>query len=477
MKHTIKKFKFILYFCLATFLLNSCTQEKEYLEHDNREIKVIKKPLKELLMLNDFNKAYQKVKTEKQRNSAARSAIEDEFNFTIAEDKEVNVVEADGATFYNILVTRDSINSTYFENLLIKLETVNNEEESSAYIVKYFSPNEINILNVENNTEINQLYGRSTIVKRTVCVTLCNALTDDHPINHLPYSNACYDHLSTQCWDYYDMNSEDDGGGGNIGSSPSGNGVGGNPNAGGGSNSGTPLVTTPVYGGSITNELEDITFDCEKIKKISNQTNIKSAIYQTNLNTNDNIEHGFSFKKNSTNYITNELIAYENTIQIPTGNDYFAAVHSHRDMDYGMFSWADLYTLYNLYKNTNVLNKSEVTFILTCGNGAYALKISNWQNFRKEIGPIINIMDENKRNIAIESKNNDLNNFVTSSVSTTSDNMESGFLQYIKEKNIGISLFKTESNDFSPNALVKWNKLNLNESNPNLSPEKQPCNP
>ena len=36
MKHFIKKFTLLSYFCLATFLYYSCTQEKEYINEKNR---------------------------------------------------------------------------------------------------------------------------------------------------------------------------------------------------------------------------------------------------------------------------------------------------------------------------------------------------------------------------------------------------------------------------------------------------------
>ena len=102
-----------------------------------------------MLLLPSFNKAYEKVKTEKQKNSLAKSAIEDEFNFTIVEGRDANIIEKDGKTFYNILVKRDSVSTTHFENLLIKTEEINNIEQTDAYLIKYKIPTEEEYVSID----------------------------------------------------------------------------------------------------------------------------------------------------------------------------------------------------------------------------------------------------------------------------------------------------------------------------------------
>ena len=486
MEKMIKKTKLLLYICLAMFLLNSCTEEKEYLENGNRDIKTSKKSFKELMLLNDFSKAYKKVAFEKQRNLASRTALEEQYNFTIAEDKEVNVVEIDGKTFYNLLIRRDASTTAFFENLLIKTEIANNQEEASAYIVKYFTPNDSKYT-YGNDKEITQLYGKITIVKRIVCVTLCHATNPAHPLPHSPYCDACYSHLQTQCWEYYEPSGEEDNGGGgnsNTGTTTSGGGGGGD-----GSSSGAGGSPPPQNGASAPpdeelellpveeEEEEDVNkIPCEQLYRLCQKTNIKTAINQIGVTTEDDEEHGYSFVKNGSNYSANELLSgYDNSIKVPTGSDKIGGIHCHRDRDFGMFTWQDLLVLYYSYKNTDPLNRREVTYMLSCSAGVYALKITDWIAFRAMINPVIGILDNVKREKVIEDKNDELGKTFESNI--PSSNLEVDLLLYLKNNNAGVSLFKANT-DFSPSTTVTWNKISLNDTNPSsLTTTTEPCNP
>lgn len=118
MKHTIRKIKFILYFCLAIFLLNSCTEEKEYLEKNNREFKIETKSFKELEANPLFSRSFSKFKLNKQKSVVSRSALEDEYNFTIDSSK-IKVLTYDDKVSYNFLITKDNPEVGKFENLVI----------------------------------------------------------------------------------------------------------------------------------------------------------------------------------------------------------------------------------------------------------------------------------------------------------------------------------------------------------------------
>lgn len=250
----IKNIKLLLSFCLAIFLLNSCTEEKEYLKN-NLELKVEEKSFEELLLLKDFNTAYQKVKTEKQKNLVSRSALEDEYNFTIVEDKDVKIMDVDGKTFYNILIQRDSVAANFFENLLIMVERNSGAEELSAYIIKY-APQKYegtNIYNFEENVDkdLTTLFGKITNECDEVCTTLCwdCIAGTEYAFPHPPSSdcdlpNFIFTTCSTLCTDYQ---------GGSFGGSTTW--TSGNLNTGSGSSSSSEIITAPVYGGTLSEEV------------------------------------------------------------------------------------------------------------------------------------------------------------------------------------------------------------------------------
>ena len=267
------------------FLLNSCTEEREYLKN-NRELNVEEKPFKELLLLKDFNTAYQKVKTEKQKSIISRSALEDEYNFTIVEDKDVKIMNVDGKTFYNILIQRDSVAANFFENLLIMAENNNGAEELSAYIIKY-APQKYegtNIYNFEDNVDkdLTTLFGRITNECDEVCTTLCwDCIAEtEYAFPHPPGRDCIlpsfiFTTCSTVCTDYQ---------GGSLGGGTTW--TGGSLNTGSGSNGTTEIVTAPVYGGSLSDGEEKT--PCNTLKKKSNENEFKLKF--NNLNTSSSFE-------------------------------------------------------------------------------------------------------------------------------------------------------------------------------------------
>ena len=135
MKNTSKKTPLILYFCIFGFIF-SCSPEQNILKSPQKNSRISQKPFKELLLLNSFNNAYEKVKTEKQKNLASRSALEDEFDFTVSEKHLVKIYEVDEKTYYNIFIKREAVDSTYFENLLLINEKINGENVPTGYILK-----------------------------------------------------------------------------------------------------------------------------------------------------------------------------------------------------------------------------------------------------------------------------------------------------------------------------------------------------
>jgi hypothetical protein len=161
-------------------------------------------------LLNSFNKAYEKVKTEKQKNLASRSALEDEFNFTISEKEPVKILEMDNKSYYNILIERAVVDSTYFENLFLIIDNSVAVEDVSAYIVKY-TPSTIShntthhSFNFQGDIKVNPLVQRMTYNCYTVCVTICHDLvqnseySEPHVLGIYCTGNNTTEECSTEC--------------------------------------------------------------------------------------------------------------------------------------------------------------------------------------------------------------------------------------------------------------------------------------
>ncbi|RTY86204.1 hypothetical protein [Flavobacterium sp. GT3R68] len=176
MTKALKKITAVITIILLT-IFSSCETEKDFLE-GNQKTLLKEKSFNELLLLNSFNAAYTKIQQEKQKSIASRSALEDEFNFTISEKEPVNVVEIDGVTYYNILIQRDEAESGFFENLLIINETIDEVLESRAYIVKYIPTGELvetihNSYYFEGEKELTQITGRISGRCNHVCSLIC----------------------------------------------------------------------------------------------------------------------------------------------------------------------------------------------------------------------------------------------------------------------------------------------------------------
>lgn len=454
MKHTIKKMKIILYFCLAIFLLNSCTQEKEFLEQGNRDIKFSRKPFKELLSIKDFDAAYEKVKNEKQKNITSRSAIEDEYNFSIVEDKDVKIIEVENKTFYNILIERNYVSPSYFENLFIMVEKINNIDEVSAYIIKYSTSNGLMAFVPENDKEITQLFGRFLQNCSNVCVPMCikpwhkDIACEAHPMS----SNDCVNSFQMcfeVCHDIYIP----DGGGGDVYDH------GNNSSGGGGAGATPPSTSPPPINGATgaapppeliinpVDEVEQKKTPCSELAKLSKprknplpsgSVKISDAIevLENNSSLTDIHENGFQFRiDGGKEYSARQL---PNTNRFPTYVKYgsnpavFGGGHTHTILLQTMFSGQDavkqLYGFYNNfgYYEGGVKDASIPVNILATENATYALKIEDIE----KLEAINNIFNDQKKYIVfcdeIAKKQKDLES------SFATNNSENYEIEYLK---------------------------------------------
>lgn len=133
------KIKLILYFCLGLFVLNACTLEEDVAREQahQEKMKLESKSFHELLQTSLFSTAYKKVINKKvtlSNDFAARTALEDQYGFTIVEDQPVKVItDVDGITYYTIAIERDVKEELKFENLVIKVDST----DVDAALFKY----------------------------------------------------------------------------------------------------------------------------------------------------------------------------------------------------------------------------------------------------------------------------------------------------------------------------------------------------
>lgn len=497
MKFTITRI--FLYLCCAT-LFFSCTHEKDFIENNNRDFKISKKPFKELLLLESFNKAYEKVKAEKQRNKTLRTALEDEFNFTIVEGRDVNIVEKENYTYYNILIERTVNDSLYFENLVLKISA---NEDMDAFIAKYNKNNLNATIFQEGDIELTAIINKVSSICFSVCEMLCNDLgSGEYSTPHSPDSGCSGGNISLDCRPICFSS----GGGGGYDGGPAGPSGPENtsPSGGGGSGGGTPpppyepqpnnngagsgnnepepeLVVLPVF--NLDDDLGPET-PCQTLKKhLSTVTGVKLKAILPGLQAKvtERGERGKSLvKSTSGTYTTPDIPAVTGLLLTTSfGGNIFGSIHTHpKDTALPMFSFTDVYSLRLFYEGATEANLPEVVIYLVCKeagvNKTYALKIDDYDAFYDAIiadiaasnilpklaeipedereQELLRLMDEKVRNLYV---NNPYN-------------LQQAFLNHFGA--FGISLY--EVNNIGTN----WNKLTLkNPIDANDPIEKTPC--
>ena len=503
MKHFIKKFTLLSYFCLATFLYYSCTQEKEYINEKNRiNFDLKEKSLKEALDMPIFSNAYSKLTKKKFSSSAsetARTALEDQFGFTIVPDVPVKIIsKPDGTVFFTLLIEREVKEELKFENLMIRVKN----GETTAAIIKYLM-NEKAVKIEEHNsykmtinekefTDLN-IDGRTFFVGNCVdtATLYCNDTSDGSPPNHhassfcITHSNNLFVVWSTTC------------GGGNSdpGNISIGNTSGGglNPPTGSGNTNGgggfpddaVNIISLPCHTGNCMEVNDD---PCDDLANHVDPAkgNIKPSIdwLKDNLNNSflNKFEFGVNFMKfqnpDETYYYTNELVSDLNhgSVQLNSSSKGVGGGHNHPITGDSMFSFGDFELILDMFETAWVSRKSEVVLILVCRDpnpvlaalgvvNTYALKVNDIVKLKaailskKNSDKFIGFTDEKEKDRAINDE--------MAKIYGTSVNKEKLFLQYFG--NYGLDLYK--AND----ALTNWNKLDLETNSGSLIVKQTPC--
>ncbi|MFN3942757.1 MAG: hypothetical protein ACK4K1_08990 [Flavobacterium sp.] len=178
---------------------------------------------------------------------------------------------------------------------------------------------------------------------------------------------------------------------------------------------------------------------------------------------------------NNMTYSNSELIeGTPNSVSVMLGTDFVGSTHSHPKDSYPIFSWGDLETLRDTYKDCRNSLKGFVSIQIVCYNKnnpaqplVYSLRIND---FAKLDNKINSDWDDSKLNgKSNEEKLDFIHKDLARSYKTNENNLESFFLYNFKD--YGIDLFKANNDQ------TNWSKLSLNPTtnNPNGELQTTPC--
>ena len=141
-KFKIQSFKLLVACFIVLFILACETQEDFINPKNQKHFHVTDKPLQELILNKQFNESFRKL----QKSNApltssenAKTALEDQYGFTITNEI-AKVIESDNKISYTFEISRENQSETYFENLVIEIDSVN---QSKAILLKYTPSEEI----------------------------------------------------------------------------------------------------------------------------------------------------------------------------------------------------------------------------------------------------------------------------------------------------------------------------------------------
>jgi hypothetical protein len=499
MKQLSKRIVFLLFFCATTFLYFSCTQEKEFVnEHNHSKIDFKEKSFKEALSLPLFNDALKKVAKQKgilRSEDAARTALEDQYGFTIVADAPVRIVtDENGTIFYTILIEREVKEELVFENLMIKVE----DDETAAAILKYtmeekgtqsetgehiitgITDTEYTDLNVEGK----MFFNGNGDTCFDINVVLCN-FADTRPAGHIATASCWYHFNNAQNASNIYYSTEvlcmNDGfviGGGGGDTGGTGGTDGSSNNTGGVGASGgdpEPIIVSPIpcrTGNCI--EADVVVDPCEKLttlnnaKKISTITPATTVLdYLNDLNNTvvtDTREKCYYFFPSPTegellaNYEESSLYGDDLNISLYVDYKIELIIHTHYGINQlQVFSLADIYQVYDFLKNNHISDADTFTsYLITTYGTVLALNITDkaafltWGNtfFYQFDSP-----EELIRRTKVKGKEDVYEEKV--SLKNTANQNKLGLAQFLQKQNIGVQLATCTSN------FNKWSKYSV----------------
>lgn len=246
-----------------------------------------------------------------------------------------------------------------------------------------------------------------------------------------------------------------------------------------GNSSGGGILTGPIdssHGGGGGDENLTPPNPCNNLKKLFDpvKANIKPKIItdlQPNIAVNPSGEKGVSLAMNSSGVPTNTIIppVIQPPLPIPTGVNYYSAIHTHPLDTYPMFSWSDVVVLNNLNNHSASHNQGLASFLLVCqdDNGVFQTYAVVFDP--NSLNDTIDQFMGNPENVGCSSQEIELEmNKKLGEEYLKDSNYERAFLKFMSSSNV--SLYRANS------TLTNWSKLTLSNNSATATVNSTNCN-
>lgn len=478
----MKKTKMI-FFKTITFLflfsLISCSEDL-YEENTNSEkhsILVQRKNFEDLKKNKKLMKSIEKF-TLKSSSSLQRQHYDSINNFFIDLDNVMFTLDSLQNQTYTFKINRIPDNGL-FENLILKTSRTGDFDA----ILSQYNQNSLN-LHSNNPQEI------LNSINQNVTFTYLGKKSISEINSKLIYNDECYepgyvyvtgnscasgqhtfaDGASCTYWGTTDMATS----GGYVYTMIS---VSCDGDGGGSDGLGGDFSTGPHGGGGSSTPIAN---PCNKVKNQNTKfPSLKQSLVNLATTTSQNYENGIFIDNTATATTVNPVqtipsnTANGGTIPLnmnPT-NSYVMLAHTHDSYGsdgtgtYSIFSWDDLTTINNLIKNNHIDNSNFVFYVITADGTRYALTVdsaSDLSNFFYDPSnlPFGTQIDAQKmlemQRIFEKYYDKSKNGLITTT--SIANNDKTNFLKFIKEANLGITLFEVDA------TFTTYQKLSISNS-------------
>lgn len=461
----------------AVFVLGGCSKETFDEGIYQNQITVKKVSLKEESLRRNFNlmNAVNKVRQKNQvaQNPTSRMVYDSINNFYF-DDENGKYIEMGNKNSFTFPVYRDNGDGKV-ENIVFNKKI---DGEYEPVLAKYnFTKEQMegmskNQLEQEHASFSDLSTSRAIVyICETVEIWVQNFETEG-VLDGDPYSGGWVT-ISSNC---YSVTVGYGNGNGSVGDHD------GSTSFGGFDANGNPIITTPV-GNNAGNP-------CNKIKKQNDKIpSIKQGLVSLASTTSQNHENGIFTDNTATASTPNPIQNIPNisangasvNVNMNPSNPYTMIAHTHDatgpdgNGTYSIFSWDDLTTINALIQNNHIDPSNFVFYVITADGTTYAMTVDNASSLSNFFyNPANNLGATVDMNRLLETQkkydkfyNPDIIPKGLIQVDTNPANDKENFLKFMKEANLGVSLFEVDA------TFSIYSKLSISSSGV-VSPT--PCN-
>ncbi len=490
-----------------SFLLTNCEYDEEVQKpkataKNQLPFKLNEKSFQELYKDPNFSRAINQITSKKIKGSAlsSKTVMEEQYGFTI-DSTTINELIFDSFISYTMLINRETSNPTFFENLVVVIDSTNT---ITASIVKYTLNSELipcadDSFILDAEIEFILIDYNTTQAKSNVpclSVLMC-PYGGDHPATSVCLAEAIageprefYQGYVGDCDGSYGFDSASTptnsgtttGSGGSSTTDPTDTSYDPTTDPSNLDNHGVPIITAPVF----TEDEDTLASSVDPCQKIENlftkYPNYRAKLVTLATKTSELVEHGLQIKKDTTPSITPIDIGIAGMIKPNPCNTkkYISIAHTHNspaNKTYSVFSHGDLaFMARSLYCNKIKTNEF-VAFLMTADGTRYAMTIEKPSKLKKlhnylyyvnkidnlDILTIANTNDMFSRGKKYREKldkyyfnTKDDPKIKVNSNSNSDD--ELAFLEMLKKHNLGVTLFEVNP------TFTTFTKVSVNDS-------------